>query len=180
MINILTTRSGFTLTAIDGLDVEGIAGSNVCAHPLGKATSTSSLYTQDPYPQGVRVHNAWYITWEQSDLKSLRPTPPPLADYSCTYQPAVILTSWVPGEDVDRHSLNPQACNVDAGTSHASRQQTRVFFVLTIGLPLIFVSIVLIFCTLCIRRRRKTKKAKTEEQIATSTLPKATTASRLK
>ncbi len=43
--------------------------------------------------KGLQVHEAWHITWQQSDLATLSPAPPDLANYT-------LIPTWVPGSPV--------------------------------------------------------------------------------
>ena len=43
--------------------------------------------------KGLQVHEAWHITWQQTDLATLSPVPPDLANYT-------LIPTWVPGSPV--------------------------------------------------------------------------------
>jgi hypothetical protein len=87
---------------------------------------------------GMRVHNAWHISWATTDLSSLSPTPPTVP---CPTNPSVVIPSWTPGATIDP-SLSGN-CNQGDVQEHWSESATREFEFLVYGMPVI--GLVLIF-----------------------------------
>ncbi|KAL2842584.1 hypothetical protein BJX68DRAFT_270523 [Aspergillus pseudodeflectus] len=161
--------SGFTLSYLSGIPIADTAA-NACFQPITTDTTSTSpastastttnsderatirtTNTANPFPDGLRVHEAWHITWEASDVSTLSPSPPDLG--SCT---TVALPSWVPGEPVDSDSLACRSTN--NGASHSSDSDTALFRFLVIGIPVIGATVVCIGAVVCWRRRRKRKR----------------------
>ncbi|KAL2810105.1 hypothetical protein BJX63DRAFT_434625 [Aspergillus granulosus] len=150
--------SGFTLSYLSGIPIPDTAA-NACFQPIPTTAPSPSSTTTDPdtqtttaatnpFPHGLRVHEAWHITWEASDASTLSPSPPDLG--SCT---TIALESWVPGAPVDSGSL---ACRSSSdGTSHSSSSDTALFRFLVIGIPVIGVVVIGFGAVFCWRRRRK-------------------------
>ncbi|KAL3462097.1 hypothetical protein BJX64DRAFT_288638 [Aspergillus heterothallicus] len=149
--------SGFTLSYLSGIPVADTAA-NACFQPINTtplpsevAPATSPSSPANPFPNGLRVHKAWHITWEASDAPTLSPSPPDLG--SCT---TIALATWVPGVSVDSSLL---ACRSENdGTSHGSSSDTALFRFLVIGIPVIGVVLIVCGAVLCWRRRRRRKR----------------------
>jgi len=107
-------------------------------------TTTS---TDFGFPDGLRVHNAWHITWASSDRAALSPTPPLL---TCT---GGQIQTWVPGQPVDHYDCP------DSPKDGIKISQGAIYF-LAIGLPIIVVVLVAACCTCCFWRRCKERRAR--------------------
>ncbi|CEL10865.1 hypothetical protein ASPCAL13973 [Aspergillus calidoustus] len=162
--------SGFTLSYLSGIPIADTAA-NACFQPITTDTTSTSpasttstatdsdertttirtTSTENPFPDGLRVHEAWHITWKASDVSILSPSPPDLG--SCT---SVALATWVPGEPVDSDSLSCRSTN--SGVSHGSDSDTALFRFLVIGIPVIGVVVVGVGAVVCWRRRKKRKR----------------------
>jgi hypothetical protein len=159
--------SGFSLSFIDSLPINGISGT-ACFQDIadpGTTTASESPFSilaraqsaeSRLYPNGLRVHNAWHISWEASDVVTLSPPPPRLP---C---PTSVLSTWVPGATVDPNLLGSACDSNNDGTSHMSESETRVFWFLVIGLPIILLTLVATCFGVWCHRRRKARKAKTQ------------------
>ncbi|KAL2784834.1 hypothetical protein BJX66DRAFT_77396 [Aspergillus keveii] len=170
--------SGFTLSYLYGIPIPDTAA-NACFQPItvtssppatestertsitATATTTTTTTTitspVNPFPNGLRVHKPWHITWEATDVSTLHPPPPDLG--SCT---AVALETWVPGtsvDDDDAGSALLAACrSSNDGTSHSSSSDTALFRFLVIGIPVIVVVVVVALGAAWWWRRRKRKR----------------------
>ncbi|KAL3440396.1 hypothetical protein BJX65DRAFT_314816 [Aspergillus insuetus] len=153
--------AGFTLSYLYGIPIAESAA-NACFEPItiptatnatsspGSTSTASTITPTNPFPHGLRVHNAWHITWEASDVPSLSPSPPDLG--SCT---TLALATWVPGTPVDAESL---ACGTtNDGASHSSNSDTALFRFLVIGIPVIAVVVLGVGAVVFWRRRRRRK-----------------------
>ncbi|KAH6628875.1 hypothetical protein F5144DRAFT_580364 [Chaetomium tenue] len=82
---------GFSLSEAYSL-IEGISY-RACFQTIDGGATTASAPSS-----GLRVHNAWRIAWESSDITSMSPTPPQLP---CSNPGMVKISSWVPGATLD-------------------------------------------------------------------------------
>ncbi|KAK4100218.1 hypothetical protein N658DRAFT_497447 [Parathielavia hyrcaniae] len=163
MLSDVTTAyccsSGFT-HSLYWNQIDGISPT-ACFANISDTTAPTATASSALSPHGFRVHNAWHISWEASDIPSLSPTPPPFA--TCITSP--VIRSWVPGATVEPDAfLVPEGVECNDGTSRWSKAQTASFFFLIVGLPTIILAIVvtcLVVC--CCRRRRRVREGRERE-----------------
>ncbi|XWX00798.1 hypothetical protein V2A60_008819 [Cordyceps javanica] len=136
--------------------------------------ATDEPSTSDPHPTappgaGMRIHQAWRIAWKSSDIASLTPPPPSLRSECSNVQ----IQTWIPdATGTDGGIIIGLATDCaahpdrDQGTSHMSAGDTRLFFFLAIGMPIIGALIVGFFIWWCCVRRYKKNKRRRREPAA--------------
>ncbi|KAK4120427.1 hypothetical protein N657DRAFT_161697 [Parathielavia appendiculata] len=145
--------SGFTYSHYHDLLIDGFSRTPLAC--FANTTDTAApTATASPAgsPHRLRVHNAWHISWDASDISSLSPTPPPFAP--CTTSP--VIRSWVPGATVEPNAffVPGGACEWNDGTSRWSKGETIGMWFLMVGVPIIGLAI-LATCLGCWCRRRR-------------------------
>ncbi|KAK4041115.1 hypothetical protein C8A01DRAFT_15092 [Parachaetomium inaequale] len=142
--------SGFRFGFVNNFPVQGIPP-EACFQNLGTEPGA------DPPSTGLRAHNAWHISWASSDIPSLSPAPPALP---CPSDGNMVISSWAPGATVDP-SLSG-LCNHNDGVSRMSPSDTRSFWFLVVGLPLIVVAVIAAWSGWWCHRRSRRHRAKLE------------------
>jgi len=148
MAHLIPTNSGFVPSHVVNLVVEGISPPACFQTIAVKATARSA-------PAGLRVHNAWQISWASSDIASLSPPPPQLP---CST--GIALASWVPG-------INPvpsaNICRnyIEQIQEHGPDVNVIGPWVAVIGVPNIFAALLVTCLVGWCRRRRRDKRKQT-------------------
>ncbi|PGH08765.1 hypothetical protein AJ79_05864 [Helicocarpus griseus UAMH5409] len=93
---------------------------------------------------GVQIHEAWHITWQDTDTSTLSPQLPSLPTHH-------VVWTWSPGE-----TIKP----VEYSTSLRGMEPLLRFIM--IGIPIIGVTVIASIVWCCIRRHKKKKEKKRE------------------
>jgi hypothetical protein len=142
--------SRFTLDGIPQFQVRGIS-SEACFQNRGTEHYGPST--------GMRVHNAWHISWASSDVASLTPAPPTLP---CPSNPSVVIPSWTPGATVDPGLSGQCSSQTNDGVDRWSGSTSSGFQFLAIGLPVIGVVLIAAWAGWWWRRRSRRRREKLE------------------
>lgn len=138
--------------------IEGVT-SPACFSEINPSPSTintpDSLSTD--FPQHVQVHNAYHISWQESDRVTLTPQPPEL-----TCSPKLGIGTWTPGLPVESPSC-PNSSDDDDDDDPLL--PTAALFFLVVGLPVICIAALCFCCGACFYYKRKERRQKRERAI---------------
>ena len=114
----------------------------------------TAMTTIEPYlhwtHDNIQVHNAYHITWQESDIPSLTPQPPKLCGEG--------IATWVPGGDPDESdSCSPHSGDSSDPTSHDGMDATAYYCLVTI-IPGIVGCIILYTIVMCVHYSAKEKQ----------------------
>jgi len=150
MAHLNPINSGFKLSDVVNLVVEGISPV-ACFQTIAADMQATATSAQD----GLRVHNAWQISWASSDIASLSPPPPQLP---CST--GIALASWVPG-------INPvpsaNICRnyIEENPEHGPAVNGIGVWFAVVGVPIIIVALLVTWLVLWCRRRRRHEREQT-------------------
>jgi hypothetical protein len=139
---ILTLCSGFDLyiTTRNYSDPDNFTAS--CTRALNRGETITGTLSHGKGPQalftaGIQAHQAWAISWAESDTATMSPSPPNLSDFR-------FALTWVPGKPID-----PQMYKGASDTSGVGGAPLIYFGM--IGGPIIGVTIIAlcIWCCCC-------------------------------
>ncbi|KAL1955659.1 hypothetical protein VTO42DRAFT_8204 [Malbranchea cinnamomea] len=95
-----------------------------------------------PFTQGIQVHQAWHISWAESDTSTLTPSLPELTS-------SKLVPTWTPGQ-----TIPPGMYDRESGSNDGPRGLGGVVWFLMIGIPIIGVVLIALAVWFCIRHRR--------------------------
>lgn len=123
-----------------------------CVSAIGvKAISstTSATETLPPFPNGIQIHNAYQISWDETDKPTLSPTPPDFS-HGCS----ATLSMWIPGKSID-----PLPCNNNGFDGGGAKKGAGIAFIM-IGIPVIVAALIATCCGFYFRNSRKKRRAR--------------------
>ncbi|KAK4096689.1 hypothetical protein N658DRAFT_501295 [Parathielavia hyrcaniae] len=138
--------------------VDGISPQSPCVANMTNTSppSATAFPARSTAAYHLRVHNAWHISWEASDMPSLSPTPPPLP----LCETSSVIWSWVPGATVEPGAYLRTSCDDRASGSGSGSglPSLGVLMVLVVVVPVVFLMILCSCVWVCCRRRRRRER----------------------
>ncbi|KFY14703.1 hypothetical protein V492_02461 [Pseudogymnoascus sp. VKM F-4246] len=137
---------GLTLQSLSSQELACVSAIGVKA--ISSTTTASVTETLHPFPNGIQIHKAYHISWDETDKPTLSPTPPDFS-YGCS----ATLDMWVPGESVD-----PLPCNNQTGDGGGVNKAAVTVFMM-VGIPVIVVVLIATCCGYYCRKSRRKQRA---------------------
>lgn len=151
--NVVATGTGSS-SSLSSFQYRTYSAAWCCASGFARAYDTGYEFIALSAPclryadSTIFVHEAWHVSWAQSDTATLSPSLLSLTS-------SMLVPSWTPGEVIPDGKYDYAEKNDDPALGQLTRS---LMYFLEVGVPLIFVALIACISACCYRRRRRQQK----------------------